>query len=127
MILKEHEKFIAFVLLGMALFAIAVMVYLRPPANTLSQSGAGLAILNTIVGALTLAFGGAANSLFKISSTEKADIAAATATAMSSGPPVPTTVEQPPENPIPVDTQHTDVLKDATITPEDDLPDYARA
>ena len=104
--LKEHEKFISFVLLGLALMVIAVMVYLKPPSEGFSD--ASLAILNTIVGALTLAFGGSANALFKISSSEKKEIGEATANALSNGPPVRTTVENKEDEPVPV-AAHTAV------------------
>lgn len=109
--LKEHEKFISFVLLGLALMVIAVMVYLKPPSEGFSD--ASLAILNTIVGALTLAFGGSANALFKISSSEKKEIGEATATALSLGPPVKTTVENPDNKPVPV-AAHPDVPAEFT-------------
>lgn len=113
--LKDHEKFISFVLLGISLFAIAVMVYLKPPSPAIKDNGAALAILNTIVGALTLAFGGAANALFKISSSEKADIAQQTATAISQGPPVQTEVTNTSSNPVPT-----------SEAAAEELPDYAR-
>lgn len=116
--LSAHEKFISFVLLGAALFAIAVMVYMKPPANTLSQSGAGLAILNTIVGALTLAFGGAANALFKISTADKQEIGRAASDAIQNGPPVQTEVVNTDSKPVPVDTGSKDS--------KEELPDYAR-
>ena len=68
--LKEHEKFIAFCLLGFGLIFVAGMVYLHPLSDSQANSGA-TQILNTIVGALTLAFGGAANALFRVSDQVK--------------------------------------------------------
>lgn len=110
--LKDHEKFIAFVLLGSALVTVALTVYLRPLPDSVSN-GASLAILNTIVGALTLAFGGSANSLFKISGSEKAEIAQATATAMQ---PVQAEIVNQPSDPVPT----------TSAAPAEELPDYAR-
>lgn len=115
MFLREHEKFIAFVLLGAALVAIAFMVYLKPPSAAIIQNGAALAILNTIVGALTLAFGGAANALFKISGSEKKEIGEATAAAMRVGEPIKTEVTNTPDKPV-----------QAEITSDEGLPVYAR-
>jgi hypothetical protein len=68
--MKEHEKFFAFVLLGASLVGVATMVYLHPLTDSTANSGA-IQILNTIVGALTLAFGGVANALFRINDTVK--------------------------------------------------------
>lgn len=70
--LKSNEKFIAFVLLGVSLVFIAGMVYLKPLSDTNANSSS-IQIINTIVGALTLAFGGVANALFRISDTVKVD------------------------------------------------------
>lgn len=80
--LDKHEKLVAFILLGAALFALAVMVYVKPPSS-IESNGAALAILNTIVGALTLAFGGSANALFKITDSEKKSIGQAAANAVA--------------------------------------------
>lgn len=70
--LKDHEKFIAFVLLGGSLVFVASMVYLHPLSDTNANSSS-IQIINTIVGALTLAFGGVANALFRVSDTVKVD------------------------------------------------------
>lgn len=102
--LSRHEKFLAFILLGLALFSIAVMVYAKPP-SVAALNGAGLAILNTIVGALTLAFGGAASSLFKISETDKRAIGQAAADAVASGPPVDTNIVNDDAHAVPTAPQ----------------------
>jgi hypothetical protein len=115
--LSKHEKFFAFILLGLALFAIAVMVYAKPP-SVAAINGAGLAILNTIVGALTLAFGGAAGALFKISDTDKKAIGQAAADAVSNGPPLDTNVVNTEAHPVPTSSQ--------TNAPKEELPEYAR-
>jgi hypothetical protein len=60
--LKDHEKFIAFCLLGASLVGLAIMAYFRPFDRT---DTASIGMLNSIIGALTLAFGGAANALFR--------------------------------------------------------------
>lgn len=62
--LKEHEKFVAFCLLGASLVGLAMMAYLHPFDRT---DTASIGMLNSIIGALTLAFGGAANALFRVS------------------------------------------------------------
>src|SRR4051812_32726233 len=90
--LSRHEKFLAFVLLGAALFALSVMVYVKPPSSAVAGNGAALAILNTIVGALTLAFGGAAGALFKISDSDRKSIGQAAADAVTSNGPTQTEV-----------------------------------
>jgi hypothetical protein len=79
MMLKDHEKFIAFVLLGAALMTLAVMMYVRPLPDSSANSGV-LQILNMIIGAFIGAFGAAAGKLFDAK----------------------VTVDNPPSNPIPV-------------------------
>lgn len=120
MFLKDHEKFLAFFLLGAALVGIAFMVYLKPAAEPPQNNDASLAILNTIVGALTLAFGGAANALFKITSAERAEIGRAAADAVASdnttNGPTQVEVTNTPEEPVPT----------ADATAGEELPDYAR-
>jgi hypothetical protein len=64
MLLKEHEKFIAFVLLGAALMTLAVLLYVRPLPDSTANSGV-LQILNMIIGAFIGAFGAAAGKLFE--------------------------------------------------------------
>lgn len=86
--IKESEKFIAFVLLGGGLLAIALVVYLEPLNDTTTNSSA-IQIINTIVGALTLAFGGAANALFRIREAEERKV----------------TVENPVTDPVHVEAQ----------------------
>jgi hypothetical protein len=97
MTLKEHEKFIAFSLLGLGLIGLAVMAYVAPMRSVDTSS---IQIINTIVGALTLAFGGAANALFRISDSVK--------------------VDNPPEAPV-----HTDNVN-ADSSADGEVPDYAR-
>lgn len=112
--LRDHEKFIAFCLLGFALVALAVMVYLKPPSPAITESGGAFAMLNTIIGALVLAFGGASNALFKITSAERKEIGEATADELRKGPAVPTEVTNAADNPVP------------TTAASEELPDYAR-
>jgi hypothetical protein len=83
MTFKEHEKFIAFVLLGFALMALAVMLYLRPLPASASNNGV-LQILNMIIGAFIGAFGAAAQKLFDAKTTS-------------------VTVDNPPSKPVPVE------------------------
>jgi hypothetical protein len=64
--MKDHEKFFAFVLLGLALTGFGVMIYLLPLADSNTNSGV-LQILNMIIGALIGAFGAAVQSLLKAS------------------------------------------------------------
>jgi hypothetical protein len=96
--LKDHEKFIAFVLLGLALMTMAIMLYIKPIADSNTNSGV-LQILNMIIGAIISAFGGAANALFRTSDQVKVTNTAA--------------------EPVPTDPTATD-------TPKEELPDYAR-
>lgn len=79
--MKDHEKFIAFILLGLALMVLASMLYLRPLADSTANSGV-LQILNMIIGALISAFGAATQALFRTKDTVQ--------------------IAQPPENPVPV-------------------------
>lgn len=76
------EKFVAFVLLGFALMALAVMLYLKPIADSATNNGV-LQILNMIIGAFIGAFGAAAQKLFDA----KASV----------------TVDNPPNKPVPVE------------------------
>jgi hypothetical protein len=84
--MKDHEKFMAFTMLGFALVALAVMLYLRPIPDSSANSGV-LQILNMIIGALIGAFGAANNALFR---TKDMDTV---------------TVDNPPDKPVPVDNQ----------------------
>lgn len=81
MLLKEHEKFVAFVLLGTALMVLACMLYLRPLPDSSANSGV-LQILNMIIGAFIGAFGAAAGKLFDAKVPSKV------------------TVDNPPSNPV---------------------------
>ena len=105
--MKEHEKFIAFCLLGGALVAVAFMAYFKPIPDI--QTGSAQ-IINTIVGALTLAFGGAANALFRISDT--------------------VSVNNPPEAPVnvtePTAAPTTDEAPVDAEPSNEELPSYAR-
>jgi hypothetical protein len=78
--LKDHEKFIAFVLLGAALMTLAVMMYIKPLPDSTANSGV-LQILNMIIGAFIGAFGAAAGKLFDTKTV---------------------TVDNPPNQPVPV-------------------------
>lgn len=102
--LKEHEKFIAFVLLGAALMALAVMIYMHPLPDSSANSGV-LQILNMIIGSMIGAFGAAAGALLK-SSTDTVK------------------VEQPQGDPIPTQEQGGGTSKPEASDTE--VPDYAR-
>lgn len=78
--LKDSQKFLAFVMLGGALLALAVIMYIRPLADSTANSGV-LQILNMIIGAFIGAFGAAANSLFRTADK--------------------VTVDNPPSDPVP--------------------------
>jgi hypothetical protein len=78
----NHEKFIAFMLLGMALMALAFMLYLRPLPDSTANSGV-LQILNMIIGALISAFGAAVQALFRIKDTVTVDNSPAEPVPMS--------------------------------------------
>jgi len=58
----EHEKLVAFVLLGAGVMLIALLAYFQP----LPDNSQNMRIIDAAMGALTLALGGAANALFKI-------------------------------------------------------------
>lgn len=90
--LKEHEKFLAFLLLGFALTVFAVMLYVRPlPAN--AANNGVLQILNMIIGAFIGAFGASASKLFDAKTN--------------------VTVDNPPNQPIPT----TDATSKDAATP----------
>jgi hypothetical protein len=80
--LHKHEKFLAFVLLGTALMVLAVLLYIHPLSDSQANSGV-LQILNMIIGAFIGAFGAAAQKLFDAKPT--------------------VTVDNSPENPVPVE------------------------
>lgn len=68
--MKDHEKFVAFALLGAALLTMAIMLYLRPIPDSTSNSGV-LQILNMIIGALISGFGSAVQALFRAADQTK--------------------------------------------------------
>jgi hypothetical protein len=82
--MKDHEKFIAFVLIGLSLVIMAIMLYAKPIPDSTSNSGV-LQILNMIIGALISAFGSATNALFRTSDQVK--------------------VSNKPDEPVPVDNK----------------------
>lgn len=94
--IKEHEKFIAFVLLATALMALAVMIYVKPLPDSTANSGV-LQILNMIIGAFIGAFGGAANKLFdaKVPNSVTIDNSPSTPVPVAE---VPDTTGELPEN-----------------------------
>jgi hypothetical protein len=104
MILKEHEKFIAFVLLGAALMTLAVLLYIKPLPDSSANSGV-LQILNMIIGAFIGAFGAAAGKLFDAKTA--------------------VTVDNPPTQPIPTAEAVAPSAPSAPVSDEE-LPDYAR-
>lgn len=96
--LKDHEKFFAFIMLGGFVFALALMAYFHQiPEGSGSQR-----IVDAAMGGLLLALGGAANALFRITtSSEQAQIGEATAKAISERGPMETKVTNTPEDPVP--------------------------
>jgi len=98
MTFKEHEKFVAFALLGAALLVLAILLYIRPLPDSTANSGV-LQILNMIIGAFISAFGAAAAKLFDARIDSKV------------------TIDNPPSQPVPT----ADVE-----APVEELPDYAR-
>src|SRR5215210_2432035 len=99
--MKEHEKFIAFILLGAALMTLAVILYLRPLADSSANSGV-LQILNMIIGAMISGFGAATQALFRIKDS--------------------VTVDNTKENPV----QTEPAEPTAESEPSEELPSYAR-
>lgn len=81
---KEHEKFWAFMALGFSVLAIAVMSVMFPTENEGTQR-----TLDAAMGAFTLALGVAANALFRIREPREAKV----------------TIDQPANNPVPVEPQ----------------------
>lgn len=101
--LQDHEKFIAFVLLGAALTGFGMLIYLHPLVDSSANSGV-LQILNMIIGALIGGFGAAVSQLLKASSdTVK--------------------IDNKPSEPVP--TSDVPTAEPATATTEE-LPDYAK-
>lgn len=98
--MKEHEKFYAWIMLILALLALATMLYLRPIPDSTANSGV-LQILNMIIGALIGAFGSATAALFR------------------SNTPATVTVDNSPAEPIPTAPVEP-------TPPTEELPDYAR-
>lgn len=72
MTLEKNQKFIAFILMGMALMTLAILLYVRPLTDSTANSGV-LQILNMIIGAFIGAFGASVNALFRTSDTVKVD------------------------------------------------------
>lgn len=72
MTVKDHEKFLVFMTLTVILSAFGFMIYLRPLADSNTNSGV-LQMLNMIIGALIGAFGAAVAQLLK-ASTDKVTV-----------------------------------------------------
>lgn len=70
--MKDHEKFIAFILLGAALMTMGVILYIKPIPDSTANSGV-LQILNMIIGALIGGFGAATQALFRAVDQPKKD------------------------------------------------------
>jgi Ca2+/Na+ antiporter len=68
--LEKNQKFIAFVLMGLALMTLAVLLYVRPIPDSSANSGV-LQILNMIIGAFIGAFGSSVNALFRTTDSVK--------------------------------------------------------
>ena len=105
MYLKEHEKFLAFMALGLSLVILAFMLYVRPLQDSTGNSGV-LQILNLIIGGLLSAFGSATNALFRINDK--------------------VTIDNPPSKPVPVDENAAKIANAAVPQAAEELPDYAR-
>lgn len=96
---KDHEKFVAFLLLGAALMTLACMLYLKPLPATNNNAGV-LQILNMIIGAFIGAFGASASKLFDAK----------------------VTVDNPPSDPVPTQPVDEPVAPEAS---KEELPSYA--
>jgi Ca2+/Na+ antiporter len=70
--IQQNQKFIAFILMGLALMTLAVLLYVRPIPDSSANSGV-LQILNMIIGAFIGAFGSSVNALFR-SSTDSVKV-----------------------------------------------------
>lgn len=81
---KEHEKFWAFGLLGLGVIGLALLAFAFPINNEGSQR-----VVDAAMGALTLALGSAVNALFRIREPGETKV----------------TIDQPPNQPVPVDPQ----------------------
>jgi hypothetical protein len=101
MTVKDNEKFISFCLLGAAIVGLTCFAML----HTVPDSAQGTQrMLDGVMGALTLAFGGAANALFRITDTVK--------------------VANPPSNPV--NTTEQPAPGKTAEAPVEELPDYAK-
>lgn len=95
--LKEHEKFWAFLALGAGVLAIAGVSVIWPPANDGTQR-----ILDAAMGALSLALGAATNALFRISEKGEKEV----------------TINQPLDRPVPTTESNPVIAADEKLTEE---------
>lgn len=97
--LREHEKFWAFMALGLGVLLLVVL------ALWLGSSAKEpvIRIIDAAVGGFLLAFGSATNALFRIGSPGDERIKEVAAEQMQASlPPRPVTIEQPADEPVPV-------------------------
>ena len=110
--LKEHEKFWAFVLLIFAVIGLAFMASMHTP-----EKDSAIRILDAAVGGLLLALGSASQALFRVSSVDKINAETAKTVAekapMAPQPVQPVTITQPADQPVPV--------QEAQPTPDDGI------
>jgi hypothetical protein len=99
-VLKEHEKFWAFLALGFGVLSIAMVSVIWPPDSEGTQR-----ILDAAMGALSLALGAATNALFRISEKGEREV----------------TINQPADNPVPTTESNPVIQKDEQLT-EGELP-----
>lgn len=104
--IRDHEKFFAFVLIGAALLFLAVMLYKYPLVDSTANSGV-LQILNMIIGALISAFGAASQALFRTGGqAERQEIGQAAVNAIRDGhQPLPVSITNGPDERVPVEEQ----------------------
>lgn len=96
--LKEHEKFYAFLALGAAVLAIVALAVLYPP-----EKDQVIRLLDGALGGFLLALGAAANALFRVGTVgEESMKQAAGAVIQQSQPAQPVTVVNTEAEPVPI-------------------------
>ena len=121
--IKDHEKFWAFLALGFAVLLLVAIVTVWPP-----EKDQVIRVVDSAVGGFLLALGAAANALFRIGTPgeeEQKKLTAETAKVVAEKMPdppkpvQPVTVENPPSSPVPVEPATHDEAAE-------ELPEYAR-
>jgi hypothetical protein len=86
--LKDHEKFWAFMALGFSVLLLAVLAVAFPTENETAQQ-----VMTAAMGALSLALGAAANALFRIKEASEYSQPQVVEVQQPANQPVPTTSE----------------------------------